>query len=79
MGAADKVRAAVEIEFDRAAANYAGKTEANDVISAQAAVMSWIREANCKDGEGICVEANGSRGESWCNVKVECSKIRLLI
>lgn len=79
MGSVDKVRPVAASAFDNAARSYEGKTEANDVLAAKAAVMSFLDEAKCAEGQGVVVEANGSRGESWVSVSITCNKIALLI
>lgn len=73
------VRAASEQDFNNAAKSYAGKTEEQDVLGAKTAVLSWIDECNCAPNEMISVEASGSRGTTWCTVKIDCSKFVVTI
>lgn len=77
IGAPDKVRAAVEPEFDNAAKCYAGKPEEQDVLAAKAAVLSWLDEVPA--GQAAIVEAHGSRGASWLTIDIHCSIASLLV
>ena len=75
IGKPEGVKACANEMFDRQAKNYEGKTEAKDVESARQAVNAWIDECKCTEQEGVCVEANGSRGDTWLNINVQCIKL----
>lgn len=76
IGNADKVRAAVEPDFNNAAKNYAGTPEEQDILRAKESVFAWLDRV--PDGKAAQVEACGSRGEGWLSIKVECSVIKLI-
>jgi len=79
MGKPEKIRPSVESQLDSVAKYYEGKSEQKDVLDAKAALLSWLDETKCADNEVVSVEACGSRGGTWLNIKIDCSKLTLLL
>ena len=56
--------------FDAAAKNYEGKEEAKDVLAAKERALVALAEAPANGGNGVSVEANGSRSTGYVSMNV---------
>jgi hypothetical protein len=59
-GTKDEVKAMIASQAQSAAANYAGKPEADDVVAAKDRVLALVDALVVKDGEAVGANAYGS-------------------
>lgn len=79
MGSKDKVREAVAKDFDRCAANYAGKEEEQDVLAVKERALAAIDELDTPAGIGVSISASGSRGAWSTTFTLQVQRIELLV
>lgn len=86
IGSKEKVREAVVVELDRAAASYAGKEEEKDVLTAKERILSAIEELDMSPDpyvagstSAVQVSANGSRSGYSATISIHVQRVALLI
>lgn len=82
-GTVEKVREAVIAEFDRCAAQYAGKEEEKDVLAVKertlVALAEFAEALPSQYANAVSVVASGSHGVGWMSLKVDITSLRLEI
>lgn len=84
-GIGPEFRAEVERRFNLAAEYYEkqpskwAQAETVDIYSARNAALSWIDLQDATQDAVLIVEASGSRGDAWLNVRIDCSKLPAII
>lgn len=84
-GVKEKVRSACEDQFEKQAANYAGKEEEQDIIMAKQRTLSMLDDLDVRvdqfatHGYGVKVSASGSRSSYHTTISIEVSRIILVV
>jgi hypothetical protein len=85
MGTREKVRLAVEADFDKHARSYEGTEEERDLIAAKERVLSAIDatsvagDSYSPDGYGVSVDCSGTRSVYNVNIRLDVKRIALAI